>query len=48
MDRVFVSETVDIPSQKPNIEDIVEVHSCVDIISQRVIKTPLVNGYRLM
>lgn len=41
----FVSETVDIPSQKPNIEDIVEVHSCVDIISQRVIKTPLVNGY---
>ncbi|UWD50445.1 DUF3794 domain-containing protein [Clostridioides difficile] len=41
----FVPEIVDIPSQKPDIEDIVEVHSCVDIISQRVIKTPLVNGY---
>lgn len=45
MDRVLVPEIVDIPSQKPDIEDIIEVHSCVDIISQRVIKTPLVNGY---
>ena len=27
------------------MEGIVEVHSCVEIISQRVIKTPVVIGY---
>lgn len=43
--ELFVPEIVDIPPQKPDVEGIIEVHSCVDIISQRVIKTPLVNGY---
>ncbi|MFR3499266.1 MAG: DUF3794 domain-containing protein, partial [Paraclostridium bifermentans] len=28
-----------------DIEGIVEVHSCIEIISQRVIKTPVVTGY---
>lgn len=41
----FLPEIVDIPIQKPDIEGILEVHSCIDIISQRVIKTPIVNGY---
>ncbi|CEN22063.1 DUF3794 domain-containing protein [Paraclostridium sordellii] len=41
----FIPEIVDIPIQKPDIEGLVEVHSCVDIISQRVIKTPTVSGY---
>lgn len=43
--QFFVPEIVDIPSQKPDMEAIVSVHSCVDIISQRVIKTPVVTGY---
>lgn len=41
----FVPEIVDIPEQKPNIEDVVSIHSCIEIISQRVIKTPTVTGY---
>lgn len=41
----FIPEIVDIPVQKPDIEGLVEVHSCIDIISQRVVKTPIVTGY---
>lgn len=41
----FIPEIVEIPSQKPDIETISEVHSCIEIISQRVIKTPTVAGY---
>ncbi|TYQ18281.1 UNVERIFIED_CONTAM: uncharacterized protein DUF3794 [Acetivibrio alkalicellulosi] len=43
--QFYVSEIVDIPEQKPDIEGIVGVNSCVEIISQRVIKTPEVTGY---
>lgn len=41
----YLPEIIDIPTQKPDIEGLVEVNSTVEIISQRVIKTPLVNGY---
>lgn len=41
----FIPEIVEIPSQKPDIETISEVHSCIEIISQRVIRTPTVQGY---
>lgn len=41
----FLPEIVDIPVQKPDVEGVLEVHSCIDIISQKVIKTPIVNGY---
>lgn len=39
--QFFVPEVVDIPCQKPDVETISTVYSCVDIISQRVIKTPI-------
>lgn len=41
----YLPEIVDIPIQKPDIEGIVEIHSSVEIISQRVIKTPIIKGY---
>lgn len=40
--QFFIPEVVDIPAQKPDIEGVVSVHSNVQIISQRVIKTPVV------
>lgn len=43
--QFFSPKIVDIPSQKPDIEDITSIHGCVDIISQKVIKTPVVKGY---
>lgn len=43
--QMYVPEVIDIPEQKPDIEEIVSVTSCVEIISQRVIKTPVVQGY---
>lgn len=43
--QFFVPEIIDIPSQKPDMEGIVGVNSCIEIISQRVIKTPEVTGY---
>lgn len=45
--QFFVPEILDIPEVKPNMEGIVSIHSCIDIISQRVIKTPVVTGYTL-
>lgn len=39
----YIPEIVDIPEQKPDIEDIVSVSSCIELISQRVIKTPTVS-----
>lgn len=45
--QFFMPEILDIPEIKPDMEGIVSVHSCVDIISQRVIKTPVVKGYTL-
>lgn len=41
----FLSEIVSIPDVKPNIQNIIEVSSCTDIIHQQVIRTPLVTGY---
>lgn len=43
--QLFVPKIFDIPPQKPSMEGIVSVNSCVEIISQRVIKTPVVTGY---
>jgi hypothetical protein len=40
-----IPEVIDIPEQKPDVEDIVSINSCVEIISQHVIKTPVVTGY---
>lgn len=40
--QFFIPEVVDIPCQKPDVEGVVSVHSNVQIISQRVIKTPVV------
>lgn len=40
--QFFIPEVVDIPCQKPDVEGVVSVHSSIQIISQRVIKTPLV------
>ena len=41
----FLPEIVDIPDVKPNMEGIIEVRSCIEILSQRVVKTPAVIGY---
>lgn len=41
----FLPEIVDIPDVKPNMEGIIEVRSCIEILSQRVVKTPAVVGY---
>ena len=41
----FLPEVVDIPDVKPNMEGIIEVRSCIEILSQRVVKTPIVRGY---
>lgn len=41
----FLPEIVDIPDVKPNMEGIIEVRSCIEILSQRVVKTPSVIGY---
>lgn len=38
----FLPEVVDIPKLKPNMEGIIEVLSGIEIISQRVVKTPVV------
>lgn len=43
----YIPEIVDIPDEKPDIEDIISIHSCIELISQRVIKTPTVTGYNL-
>lgn len=43
--QFFISEIVDIPIQKPDVEGIVGVNSCVEIISQKVIRTPQVTGF---
>lgn len=40
----FIPEIVDMPTLKPDMEGILEIHSCITIISQRVVKTPLVTG----
>lgn len=43
--QFFVPEVIDIPAQKPDMEEVLSVQSSVQIISQRVIKTPKVTGY---
>ena len=43
--QMFVPRILDIPVQKPSMEGIVTVNTCAEIISQRVIKTPVVTGY---
>lgn len=43
--QFFIPEIVDIPCEKPDVEGVVSVHASVEIISQRVIKTPTVTGY---
>ena len=43
--QFFIPEVIDIPAQKPDMEEVLSVHSSVQVISQRVIKTPTVTGY---
>lgn len=43
--QFFIPKVVDIPAQKPDMEEIISVQSSVQIISRRVIKTPTVTGY---
>lgn len=43
--QIFIPEIKDIPSQKPDIEGIISTNTAVEIISERVIKTPSVTGY---
>lgn len=43
--QLFIPEIKDIPIQKPDMEGIVSVNTTVEIISKRVIKTPVVTGY---
>ncbi len=43
--QFYIPEVIDIPEQKPDVEDIVSINSCIEIISQHVIKTPVVTGY---
>lgn len=43
--QLFIPEIKDIPTQKPNLEGVISVTTAVQIISQRVIKTPTVTGY---
>jgi hypothetical protein len=43
--QFYIPEIVDIPTQKPDMEGIVSVSSCIEIMSQKVIKTPQVTGY---
>lgn len=40
-----IPQIFDIPTQNPDIEGIVEISSAIEIISQRVVKTPIVIGY---
>lgn len=40
-----ISQTLEVPADSPKIKEIVSVFSCIDIISQSVIKTPTVTGY---
>lgn len=44
--QIYVPEVIDIPEQKPELEGIVSINSCAQIISQRIIKTPVVTGYQ--
>jgi hypothetical protein len=43
--QLYVSSMLDIPTQKPDMEGIVSVSSCVELLSQRVVNTPQVTGY---
>lgn len=43
--QLFIPEIRDIPTQKPDVEGIISVTTAIEIISQRVIKTPTVTGY---
>ncbi|MGL4913858.1 MAG: DUF3794 domain-containing protein [Romboutsia sp.] len=42
--QFFIPEVVDIPTKKPDVEGIISVHSSIKIISQRVVKTPVVTN----
>ncbi len=43
--QLFIPEIKDIPTQKPNLDGIISVTTAIEIVSQRVIKTPTVIGY---
>lgn len=43
--QLFVPKIMDVPEQKPSMEGIVSVNSCVNVISQRIVKTPSVTSY---
>lgn len=43
--QMFVPRVLDIPEQKPDLESITSVSTSMQIISQRVVKTPVVKGY---
>lgn len=40
--QLFIPEVLCIPDQKPDIEQLISINVCVDIISQKVIRTPVV------
>ncbi|MCT4605598.1 MAG: DUF3794 domain-containing protein [Marinisporobacter sp.] len=42
--QIFIPEVLCIPKQKPDVEQILTLNSCIDIISQRVVKTPEVES----
>lgn len=46
--QFYVPKILDIPGQKPDVEGIVSVSSGVELISQRVVNTPVVTGYTQM
>lgn len=39
--QISIPETITIPEEKPDIEQIVKITAKVDIISQRIVKTPI-------
>lgn len=41
----YVEQIVDICYPKPDLQDIIEIYSVIDILSQRIIKTPIVIKY---
>lgn len=47
--QIFIPEVLCVPPQKPDIEQIISVNAQIEIISQRVIKTPkLISGTTLV
>lgn len=43
--QFVIPEILDLPAEAPEIIQVVSVNSCIDVVSQSVIKTPTVTGY---